>query len=196
MMRQDFSNVSEKRLSELFPIILEPHNPEWIRYYLVEREFLKSIFGDKIIRINHIGSSFVPGLIAKPTIDILLEVSESIDLSSITEKMRDKGYVVNTPEKDLMMYLKGYTPRGFEGQCVHIHVRHYGDWDELYFRDYLIEHSEVAQKYGNLKLVLREKYLHDRDGYTNAKGDFIKKYTELARKEFPNRYVPFPFEKF
>jgi GrpB-like predicted nucleotidyltransferase (UPF0157 family) len=189
-MRQDFSNVSKKRLSELFPVILEPHNPEWITYYFIEREFLQTLFDDRILRINHIGSSSVPGLIAKPTIDILLEITKDIDLSLITEKMRDEGYIVNTPEKDIIMYLKGYTPRGFEGQCVHIHVRHYDDWDELYFRDYLIAHSEVAQKYGNLKLMLREKYVHDRDGYTNAKGDFIRKYTALARTEFPNRYTP------
>lgn len=189
-MRQDFSNVSGKRLSELFPVILEPHNPEWLSCYYSEKEFLESIFSDKIMRISHVGSTSVPGLVAKPTIDILLEVSEDIDLSEITERMRDEGYVVNTPEKDIIMYLKGYTPRGFEGQCVHIHVRHYSDWDELYFRDYLIMHPEAVQEYGSLKLMLKEKYTHDRDGYTDAKGDFIKKYTELARGEFPNRYTP------
>jgi GrpB-like predicted nucleotidyltransferase (UPF0157 family) len=195
MMRQDFSNVSEKTLSELFPVILEPHNPEWIRYYYVERKLLESLFGDKILRINHIGSTSVPGLIAKPTIDILLEIPKDIDLSLITEKMRDEGYIVNTPKKDIIMYLKGYTPRGFEGQCVHIHVRTYNDWDELYFRDYLITHPEIAQEYGKFKIMLREKYVHDRDGYTNAKGDFVRKYTALARTEFPNRYAPFRFVK-
>lgn len=189
-MRQDFSNVSKEKLSELFPVILQPHNPEWIRYYLVEKDFLQSIFVGKILRINHIGSSSVPGLIAKPVIDILLEISQDIDLPAITEKMRDEGYIVNTPPKDIIMYLKGYTPQGFQGQCVHIHIRHHDDWDELYFRDYLIAHPEIAQEYGKLKLVLKEQYTHDRDGYTDAKGDFIRKYSELARKEFPNRYAP------
>ncbi len=189
-MREDFSNVSEERLSELFPVILEPYNPEWPVFYSSEKELLESVFGEKILRISHIGSTSVPGLIAKPTIDILLELSEGIDLSDITEIMRDKSYIVNTPEKDIIMYLKGYTPRGFEGQCVHIHVRHYGDWDELYFRDYLIAHPEVALEYGILKLMLKDKYTHDRDGYTAAKGDFVRKYTELARKEFPDRYTP------
>ncbi|WP_094604910.1 hypothetical protein SPSIL_018160 [Sporomusa silvacetica DSM 10669] len=189
-MRQDFSNVSKERLSELFPILLEPHNPGWIDYFFIERNFLKSIFGDNIVRINHIGSSCVPGLIAKPTIDILLEISQEIDLSAITETMEDEGYVVNTPKKDIIAYLKGYTPRGFEGQCVHIHVRYYGDWDELYFRDYLILHPDVAREYGKLKIMLKEKYTNDRDGYTYAKGDFIRKYSEYARVEFSNRYTP------
>ncbi len=189
-MRQDFSNVTKKMLSELFPVLLESHNPAWIDYFLVERDFLNSIFGDKILRISHIGSSSVPGLIAKPTIDILLEISQEIDLSAITEKMEDEGYCINTPKKDIILYLKGYTPHGFEGQCVHIHVRHYGDWDELYFRDYLILHPDVAHEYGKLKLMLKEEYTYDRDGYTEAKGDFIRKYSELARAEFPNRYTP------
>ena len=109
-MRQDFSNVSGKRLSELFPVILEPHNPEWLSCYYSEKEFLESIFSDKIMRISHVGSTSVPGLVAKPTIDILLEVSEDIDLSEITKRMRDEGYVVNTPEKDIIMYLKDILP--------------------------------------------------------------------------------------
>ncbi|WP_026476146.1 GrpB family protein [Alkaliphilus transvaalensis] len=189
-MRQDFSNVSNKKLSELFPVLLEPHNSAWIDYYFVERDFLQSVFGDTILRINHIGSSSVPGLIAKPTIDILVEIPHDIDLSAITEKMKDEGYVVNNPKKDIIMYLKGYTPRGFEGQCVHIHVRHYDDWDELYFRDYLISYPNIAHEYGKLKLKLKEQYPHDRDGYTEAKGVFVKKYSEYARAEFPYRYIP------
>lgn len=189
-MKQDFSNVSAEMLTELFPILLKPHNAGWRDYYLAERDFLQSVFGEKIIRINHIGSTSVPGLIAKPTIDILLEISHEVDIKTITKKMEEEGYVVNTPQKDIIMYLKGYTPRGFEGQCVHIHVRNHGDWDELYFRDYLILHTDVAQKYEKLKLTLKEQYTHDRDGYTEAKGDFIRKNSEYARAEFPNRYIP------
>jgi GrpB-like predicted nucleotidyltransferase (UPF0157 family) len=189
-MRQDFSNVSDEKLSELFPVLLEPHNHAWIDYYLAESNFLKSTFGDKILRINHVGSSCVPGLIAKPTIDILLEILQDIDLSTITERMKNEGYIVNTPQYDIIMYLKGYTPHGFEGQCVHIHVRNYGDWDELYFRDYLLLHPDVAYEYGKLKLMLKEKYTHDRERYTEEKGLFIRTYSDYARAEFPNRYTP------
>lgn len=189
-MRQDFSKVTEEMLSALFPIILQPYDKAWAEYYLTEREFLKSVFGEHLLRINHIGSTSVPGLTAKPTIDILLEISSDTDLTPITERMEDEGYVINTPKKDLIMYLKGYTPRGFEGQCVHIHVRNSGDWDELYFRDYLILHSDIVQEYVKLKLLLKEQYTHDRDGYTDAKGEFVKKYTEYARAEFPDRYIP------
>ncbi len=132
----------------------------------------------------------MPGLMAKPTIDILLEVAKDMDLKPITERLQDESYIVNTPKSDLIMYLKGYTPRGFEGQAAHIHVRPSGDWGELYFRDYLVAHPDVAEAYAKLKLELKAQYPNDRDGYTEAKGAFVQKYTELARAEFPGRYAP------
>lgn len=189
-MRQDFSKVTAARLSELFPILHEEHNPLWKTHYLEEKAFLKSVFGGNLVRISHIGSSSVPGLLAKPTVDILLEISRDMDLNAVTERMKDEGYVVNTPAADLIMYLKGYTPEGFRGQAFHIHVRHSGDWGELYFRDYLMAHPEKAAEYAALKITLKEQFPHDRDGYTEAKGLFVLACTEQARLEFPGRYIP------
>jgi GrpB-like predicted nucleotidyltransferase (UPF0157 family) len=119
-----------------------------------------------------------------------LEVSEDIDLQAVTDRMEEEGYVINTPRGDLIMYLKGYTPKGFEGQAMHIHVRHSGDWGELYFRDYLMEHPEIAKKYEQLKMTLVDQFRHDRDGYTDAKGEFIRDITIKAREEFPQKYTP------
>jgi GrpB-like predicted nucleotidyltransferase (UPF0157 family) len=189
-MKQDFSNITEEKLAELFPIILEQNNPDWKSLFLEECRFLQSVFGDNVKRISHIGSTAVPGLVAKPTIDILLEIARDTDLSGITKRMEDEGYCINNPPGDIIMYLKGYTPHGFGGQCMHIHVRYPGDWDEFYFRDYLIMHPEAAHEYGKLKISLRDKYTHNRDGYTAAKGDFVRKYTALARKAFPGKYIP------
>ena len=189
-MRQDFSQVSAERLAKLFPVVLAEHNPNWAKCYEEEKDFLQSVFQEKALRISHIGSSAVPGLLAKPTIDILLEVNKDCDLEAITERMLDEGYVVNMPKSDLILYLKGYTPQGFLGQAMHIHVRHVGDWGELYFRDYLIAHPNVMNEYAVLKRNLKEQYPNDRDGYTDAKGQFVQKYTELARQEFCGRYDP------
>ena len=189
-MREDWSNVSEDKLAKLFPIILKEHDPKWKEYYIHEKDYLQSVFGNHIIRISHIGSTSIPGLIAKPTVDVLLEVIEDIDIEAITEKMLDEGYVVNAAKSDIITFIKGYTPRGFEGQAVHIHVRNYKDWGELYFRDFLILYPDVAREYEKLKMRLKDQFLYDRDGYTEEKGQFIQKYTEQARREFPNRYYP------
>ncbi|MGG3519616.1 GrpB family protein [Bacillus pseudomycoides] len=65
-----------------------------------------------------------------------------------------------------------------------------GDWNELYFRDFLRLHKDVAKEYSNLKMSLIDKYEHDRDGYTEAKTEFVNKYTKIAKTEFENKYIP------
>ncbi|HWQ57402.1 MAG TPA: GrpB family protein [Clostridia bacterium] len=187
-MRQDFSNVTPEALAALFPVLLAGHDPQWREDYLKEEKYLRSVFGKELERIGHIGSTAVPGLTAKPTIDILLEVAQGTDLMPFTELLLDAGYVVNHPPADLIMYLKGYTPEGFRGQAFHIHVRYRGDWDEPYFRDYLIAHPEAAAEYAELKRALKERFPFDRDGYTAEKGAFVKRCTSLARAKFPGKY--------
>lgn len=189
-MNNDFTDVKSsaeaERLGKLYPIILEEHKSDRFAQYEAEKAFLCELFGDAVLRISHIGSTAVPKLIAKPTVDILLEIRESVDLSPITEQLTAVGYITNNPPKDIVMYLKGYGKSGFEGQTFHIHVRTLGDYDELYFRDYLLLHPEAADEYEQLKLSLQKRFKHDRDGYTAAKGDFIAAVTALARAELGN----------
>lgn len=191
-MSKSLSQLTNEELWELFPIVLCEHNPTWKEKYLEEKKLLETIIGNQhIVRINHYGSTSVEGLIAKPTVDILLEIKENTNLELLVETLTANGYnysnqPMNPPPH--MMFMKGYTIHGFLGQVYHLHIRYSGDWNELYFRDYLKEHKSIANEYGKLKSELKEKYEHDRDGYTDAKSEFIKKITELAKKEYEGRY--------
>jgi len=192
--KKNLQDLSNAELWELFPIIISEHKDHWANDYISEEKMLVSAIGrDNIIRINHIGSTSVPGLPAKPTIDILMEVVNEIDTEGLIDKMKSTGYIYspqpNNPAPH-MMFMKGYTIQGFDGQVYHVHVRYSGDWDELYFRDYLKVHPEVAREYGELKIQLQKLFEHDRDGYTVAKTEFIRKVTGRARTEFPDRYRP------
>jgi GrpB-like predicted nucleotidyltransferase (UPF0157 family) len=89
-----------------------------------------------------------------------------------------------------MKYNKGYTPEGYAERVFHLHVGYFGDWSELYFRDYLIAHPDIANEYGKLKMDLREKFRLDRDGYTKAKTDFVIKYSSIGKQEYSDRYRP------
>lgn len=72
-----------------------------------------------------------------------------------------------------MSFNRGYTEKGFAEKVYHLHLRYEGDNDELYFRDYLINHHDVVKEYEKLKLDLWKKYEHNRDGYTKAKAEFV-----------------------
>jgi len=122
-----------------------------------------------------------------------LEIKKSVNLDAFIEEMENNECVCLDQPKDPpphLVILRGYTPQGFAGQAVHIHVRYSGDHDELYFRDYLLSHPETAAEYAALKLSLKDRFEHDRDGYTEAKGEFIRRITQLARREFSGRYLP------
>lgn len=80
-----------------------------------------------------------------------------------------------------MSFNKGYTDNGFAEKVFHLHLRRIGDHDELYFRDYLNLHPGIAREYEKLKLGLWKQYEHNRDGYTDAKTEFVKKYTAKAK---------------
>ncbi|RAK06641.1 GrpB-like predicted nucleotidyltransferase (UPF0157 family) [Halanaerobium saccharolyticum] len=193
-MSKSLSEMSLEELWQLFPIILKEHKPEYKNWYLEEKERLKEILSAKsIARINHIGSTAVPGLLAKPTVDILLEINRSSELSKVESRLKNTGWILmhrNQEDEELdLVFNKGYTPEGFADRVFHLHLRYLGDWDELYFRDYLIAHPEIAEKYGKLKEKLKKEYKHNRDGYTEAKTEFIKKWTAEARKEIKNKYL-------
>ena len=76
-----------------------------------------------------------------------------------------------------------------DGSVFHLHLRLTGDNDELYFRDYLCDHPEDAENYQLLKLSLWKKFEYNRDAYTDAKGDFIKRCTDLAHLAYGDRYA-------
>ena len=83
---------------------------------------------------------------------------------------------------------KGYTENGFAERVYHLHLRYFGDTDELYFKDYLNENPNIAKDYESLKLDLWKKYENNRDGYTDSKTDFITRYTQKAKEKYGSRY--------
>jgi len=193
-MRKELSEMTLEELWELFPIVLEEYNPEYKEWYLTEKNKIEKIVGmNDIKRINYIGSSSVEGLISKPIVDILLEVDCNSDVEQIKSKLINAGWTLMSfkSQPDLnMSFNKGYTLKGFDEKVFHLHVRFCRDWGELYFRDYLLIHADIAKEYGRLKQGLKEQYEHNRDGYTEAKTGFIAKYTKMAREEFGGRYMP------
>ena len=184
---QKLSEMSNQELWTLFPIVIREYNADYPIWYAEEELVLVELIGNnQIERISHIGSTAVPGLRSKPTIDILLEITQDSNVDDLVLRLEQNGYICSKqPENPPphLMFMKGYTLQGFAEKVFHLHIRYAGDWDELYFRDYLRLHTDISERYGILKSELQQRFERDRDGYTHAKTDFIKRYTQLAKSE-------------
>ncbi len=178
--KKKLSEMSLEELWQLFPIFLTPHQECWKHWYEEEEAVLKEIV-IQTERISHIGSTYIDGIWAKPIIDILLEVPYTCDLSEIKKLLEKNGYICMSHDSKRMSFNKGYTENGFAQKVFHIHLRYVGDCDEIYFRNYLMAHPEISKEYEKMKLKLWKEYEYDRDGYTNAKTDFIVRYTKKAK---------------
>ena len=139
-------------------------------------------------RISHIGSTAIQGIWAKDIVDVMVEIPDTVDMKDLARVMEQSGFIKMSTEGKRISLNKGYTKEGFADKVFHIHLRYTGDHDELYFRDYLNEHPQVAKEYESLKLILWKKHEHNRDAYTAAKTDFIRKWTAEAHKLYNDRY--------
>lgn len=183
-MRKDLSEMSLEELWELFPILLSEPNNKWGSWYEEEKKYIMSFLHNKDLKIHHIGSTAIKNIWAKPIIDILIEIPENISMEQIKRELTGNGYICMSEEENRKSFNKGYTSEGFAEKVFHVHLRYFGDNREIYFRDYMNNNPALAKEYEKLKLSLWKKYEHDRDAYTDAKSDFVRKYTECAKKEY------------
>jgi GrpB-like predicted nucleotidyltransferase (UPF0157 family) len=153
-------------------IELKDHDPSWAMEFQRERDRIASCLGEAAVSIDHIGSTAVPGLRAKPVIDIMVSVRH-LDLGKVDGPLSSIGYVhVPIDDEGRLFFRKGM-PR-----THHLHVvvadsdEH---WKHIRFRDRLIAHPEDAEEYARLKEDLAERYRTDRVAYSNGKDDLITK---------------------
>ena len=188
-MEKELSEMTLEELWTLFPIFLVEHKDQWkAQYDEIEAFIRETVSACPVDRISHIGSTAVPGIRAKDIVDVLIEIPKDSDMKKIACILEQRGFTRMSASGARISLNKGYTKNGFASKVYHIHIRYTGDNDELYFRDYLIGHPEIAKEYEGLKLKLWREYEHDRDAYTAAKTAFIRKQTEAALKEYAGKY--------
>lgn len=156
---------------------IRKYDDAWPKIFSRAREELTSIVGRRAV-IEHVGSTSVPGLVAKPIIDILIGVN-TLD-PAYAESFVDVGYTY-VPEHEATMPFRRFFKRYTKGSSVHVHMVVRTDpffRDHIAFRDWLRAHPEDARAYGDLKLHLASRL--DRDAYQEQKGPFIRAMTLRA----------------
>lgn len=186
------TEMSLEELWELFPISLVEPNGTWAQQYRkIEAELIETLGDVSGLCVNHIGSTAIAGIKAKDIVDVLVEVDAVEPLPAVAESLEALGFVRMSETSTRISMNLGYTLEGYAEEVFHIHLRYRGDNDELYFRDYLNEHPDVAREYEALKVSLCIRYDHDRDAYTDAKADFVRTWSEAARDAYEGRYQAF-----
>lgn len=179
---KELSEMTLKELHKLFSVVLEDHNSEWVDWYNTEKDLLLDKV-PQIKAIHHYGSTAIPNIKAKPTIDIMIEASKDVDKNKLKSDFQKAGYFKMTDESNgLPMFAKGYTKFGLAQRVYHVHVRYQGQQDELIFKDYLLNYPDAAKEYEQLKINLKKKYEYDRDAYTDAKHVFICSILDKAKR--------------
>ncbi|WP_248929663.1 GrpB family protein [Paenibacillus hamazuiensis] len=166
-------------------VIVSEYNPEWALEYEREKDKIAAALDDIRLSVEHIGSTSVPGLGAKPVIDMMVGV-EHLDL--IEQRHIDAlnrieyEYVPKPDFPERRFFRRGAWRAGTH----HLHIYAYGgeNWtSQLLFRDYLRSHEYALNEYYKLKKQLEIRFKHDRAGYTEAKASFIEHIISLAKKE-------------
>jgi GrpB-like predicted nucleotidyltransferase (UPF0157 family) len=161
------------RQEDVRVIRISDYSTDWPAAYDLEAQKLTRVFGEQLAGIHHIGSTAVPGLPAKPVIDILVEVSEIEKVDELNQLMEKLGYEA-WGENGISN--RRFFPKGRNRRSHHVHVFPAGHSEvlrHLRFRDYMRAYPDEARAYADLKQELAGKHPHDIDSYCDGKNAFI-----------------------
>jgi GrpB-like predicted nucleotidyltransferase (UPF0157 family) len=149
-----------------------PYDPDWARLYTEESDRIRCGLGDQVLAIEHIGSTAVPGLDAKPIIDIAIGIRDFDEGFDLIPLMADLGYnfrgEVGVPRRHFFILGR---PRTHHAHMIELEGK---GWEErIGFRDFLRSHPDKAKEYADLKRSLADQFPKDIASYSNGKGAFI-----------------------
>jgi GrpB-like predicted nucleotidyltransferase (UPF0157 family) len=152
-----------------------PHDPRWARLFEEEAQRIAAILGDEVVAIYHAGSTAIPGIRAKPVIDLCVEVRDIERVDSFNDLFVEAGYI---PRGEFDIPGRRFFIKETEEERTHhVHAYQSGHPEikrHLDFRDYLIEHPDLARAYSELKAELARQFPTDIHAYTQGKSAFIR----------------------
>ena len=166
-------------------ITVVDYDPAWPLEYARERDRIAAILKENGISIYHIGSTAVPGLAAKPIIDIMAVVASLEEVDAVAEKFSGIGYEYLG---EFGITGRRYLRKGGDERTHQIHVFQADDWQNigrhLAFRDYMRTHEQERDEYAEIKKGLAQKFPYDIDGYCDGKEDFVRRMEGCALAQY------------
>lgn len=161
------------------------YDPEWPSKYVRERDYITEILKENCISIYHIGSTSVPGLAAKPIIDIMAVVRSLEKVDTVAEKFSEIGYEYLG---EFGITGRRYLRKGGDERTHQIHIFQADDWNNigrhLAFRDYMRTHEKERNEYAKIKKNLAQKFPYDIDGYCDGKENFVREMESRALAQY------------
>lgn len=156
------------------PVIIRAYDPAWPAEFEAIAAPIRAVLGPLALSVEHVGSTSVPGLAAKPIIDLDVVISSRLLLPQVLERLAELGYIhrgnLGIPGREAFHW-PTHLPRHHLYVCAvdtpNLH-------EHLLFRDYLRQHPQAAQEYGALKEQLAEQFGDDREAYSEAKTEFVR----------------------
>ena len=172
---------SEGEALDSFSVV--PYDADWGQWYEQERQVLLGRLPSGFLEFEHIGSTAVPGLDAKPIIDMMAAVAHIDQCGSVVRSLKELGYVpVETGMRNRLFFRR----RSADGRIFHLHLVDASTWNnrkERIMRDFLRLHPDAASAYGRLKKALAQECADDSLAYTRRKTDFIQSVMDRAYAE-------------
>lgn len=166
------------------PVLLEDHDPAWRARYQAERARLLEAVAGRVEAIEHIGSTAIPDLRAKPIIDMMAAVDRLEDMEAARGALEALGYEVVDAGMPRRLFFRKRVPDG--RTAFHLHVVETCTWherNERLFRDYLLAHPEAVDLYAEAKQRAAATHASDRLAYTKAKTPCVQSIVDRARRE-------------
>ena len=179
--------VNTKTINRKFS--LSEYDPCWVLKFTLIKDLVSRVFGDKALMIEHVGSTAIQGMKAKPTIDVLVVVEKLEPFEKEKELMIDAGYEWHYyTEPDEGLTFSKFGPDGEKLEHIHI-CEESSPWVRKFIvvRDYLRTHPEKAKEYSELKQKNIELHPDDYPAYRNAKAPFLERLKKEADKWEENK---------
>lgn len=166
---------------------LSKYHPGWKKAFEQAKKAIQKELGERVLGIEHIGSTAIPGMSAKPILDFMVAVDSIDNYEEYIMPLKKLGYEfrrdnrIRNPQEHVL-FSKG--PADFRTQYLKLTQKNSQFWKEsILFRDYLITHSDIAKEYQQLKEKLQTDHSSNRKAYTEAKAEFIQSIVRLAQEE-------------